>query len=155
MLVPYELLEPSLAIFGLIAAGVSAAAQSSGASKNRKFIRRQTLQGQQFQERMSNTAYQRSMADMRKAGLNPILAYQQGGASTPTATHAGGGQSDNSGQALASGLASGTKASLASSQKNLNNAGSAESGARTAAIPYGAMRDEAMADMFDADIGES
>lgn len=38
----------------------------------------------------SNTAYQRATADMRKAGINPMLAYMQGGASTPSAAGAQG-----------------------------------------------------------------
>lgn len=36
-----------------------------------------------FQERMSSTSYQRAMSDMKQAGLNPMIAYMQGGASTP------------------------------------------------------------------------
>lgn len=37
-----------------------------------------------FQERMRETQYQTAVEDMKKSGLNPMLAYSQGGAGTPT-----------------------------------------------------------------------
>lgn len=43
-----------------------------------------------WQAQMSNTSYQRAVEDLKKAGLNPVLAAFNGGASTPTGATASG-----------------------------------------------------------------
>lgn len=68
------------------------------------FNRDEAQKSRDFQERMSNTSYQRAVKDMQLAGINPVLAYQHGGASTPSGATAssGSGGASSGGRTFAS-----------------------------------------------------
>lgn len=62
-------------------------------SAQNRFNAEEAQKARDFEERLSNTAYQRAVQDMKTAGINPVLVYSNGasGASTPSGSAASSG----------------------------------------------------------------
>lgn len=90
---------PLIGLAGDLIGGHSAKKAQKKANEQNIALQREN---RDWEERMSNTQYQRATQDLLAAGLNPMLAYSQGGASTPSVSAATVQPEDAMGRAISS-----------------------------------------------------
>lgn len=71
-------------------AALNRAFQQNSANIAMNFEAEEAQKNRDFQERMARNSYQYAVEDLKAAGLNPILAATNGGASTPSGASATG-----------------------------------------------------------------
>lgn len=75
-------------IIAAVASAASAYMSNRSQKKTNKANQRQAEEQRQFGAEQTGTAYQRGVLDMQAAGLNPMLAYSQGGAQSAGSSQA-------------------------------------------------------------------
>jgi hypothetical protein len=75
-------------IASILGAGIGGAASLIGGNQANAANAQMAARQMDFQENMRATQYQTAVADLKAAGLNPMLAYTQGGAGTPSGASA-------------------------------------------------------------------
>ncbi len=106
---------PWAAAAGLASSLIGGGFSALGASNQNKAAKQAAQVQMDFQREMFGSRYQMTMRDMKLAGLNPILAYKQGGGSPP------GGSSYspvNVGSAGVQGASAGANSAIAMVRQN-------------------------------------
>ena len=115
-----------MAVGGVLGSAIGAAASLGGSAASAGASKALQEDQQQFIKNMYRQRYQLQMEDMRKAGLNPILAYRTGAGGMPSGGLANAG---DIGASVAKGIGAGAQAARVNAETKLMeaNASSAES----------------------------